>query len=52
MGCCNPLLREKAKEQEEQVNRNGKEKLPVAAKIGAVGITIIFVTIMGIILLN
>ncbi|WP_374723901.1 hypothetical protein [Calidifontibacillus erzurumensis] len=52
MGCCNPLLREKAKEQEEKVNRNGKEKLPVAAKIGAVGVTIIFLTLMGFILFH
>jgi hypothetical protein len=39
MGCCSPNYRKTVNEKEEQVNNQGKEKLPFSAKILIVLVT-------------
>ncbi|WML41755.1 hypothetical protein RCG19_08935 [Neobacillus sp. OS1-2] len=33
MGCCNPEYRKAALEKEEQLNKNGKDSVPIVGKV-------------------
>jgi hypothetical protein len=43
MGCCSPNYRETVNEQEEKINQNEKDGLPLTAKIIIVVITAVAV---------
>lgn len=39
MGCCSPEYRKVVNEQEEKINKNAKDSLPLPIKIGIIFIT-------------
>ncbi len=48
MGCCNPKYRETVNEEEERINTNGKETLPLAGKIFLASIFLFGLALIGI----
>ncbi|WP_377891675.1 hypothetical protein [Alkalihalobacillus sp. R86527] len=47
MGCCNPKYRETVNEEEQRINTNGKQTLPLVGKVVLVSIFLFGLTLIG-----
>ncbi|MCA0989289.1 hypothetical protein [Guptibacillus algicola] len=47
MGCCNPKYRETVNEEEQRINSNGKQTLPLAGKVVLASFFLFGLTLIG-----
>lgn len=47
MGCCNPKYREAVNQEEERINSNGKQTLPLVGKVVLASLFLIGLALIG-----